>query len=384
MIHCMACLLWPAWMEGCASIRPGNMLYAVNSTTDQLIGFDTSAKVQRFAVPLGRNFASGSQYASGMMAVGAGKAFISDDAGILVMDIPQPTGQAAQFKISGYYSFARRGTAGTVRIQAIDPAGFPASNYRGTITLSSSDPAATLPANYTFDDNDNGFIELPVTLNTAGTQTITVKDTSNASLTAQLTGLVVHAPGVSLIPVTDRREHVFDSQRNRLYISTARGVIERYDLASETLLDPLPVGTSLNGIDISNNNRWLMAQEATSTGTGGQYLKIDLDLLDSGGLQSSYLTRIGYTNSSLESGGWDVARTVRGTFAADGQFAGSGWVPVRDIDPLTNLAPSMPAFNSVRQNTGIGRSPDGRYLVYTESNISSGPITVFDTQTNQI
>src|SRR2546430_12501505 len=77
----MACLLWPAWMEGCASIRPGNMLYAVNSTTDQLIGFDTSAKVQRFAVPLGRNFASGSQYASGMMAGGAGARFYLVSAG---------------------------------------------------------------------------------------------------------------------------------------------------------------------------------------------------------------------------------------------------------------------------------------------------------------
>src|SRR2546421_5835079 len=108
MIHCMACLLWPAWMEGCASIRPGNMLYAVNSTTDQLIGFDTSAKVQRFAIPLGRNFASGSQYASGMMAVGAGQAFFSDDPGILFMGNPHPTGPAAPFKISGYLNFARR------------------------------------------------------------------------------------------------------------------------------------------------------------------------------------------------------------------------------------------------------------------------------------
>jgi hypothetical protein len=111
-------LLTLAGLDGGMRFDPAkDMLYAVNSTTDQLIGFDTSAKVQRFAIPLGRNFASGSQYASGMMAVGAGKAFISDDAGILVMDIPQPTGQAAQFKISGYYGFARRGTAGTVRIR---------------------------------------------------------------------------------------------------------------------------------------------------------------------------------------------------------------------------------------------------------------------------
>jgi hypothetical protein len=361
-----------------------DMLYAVNPTTDQLVGFDTASRTQRFSVPLGRDFGGGSQFASGMMAIGAGKAFISDDAGFLTFDLPERNGQAAQFQISGYYSFARRGTAGTVRVQVLDPAGYPAANYRGKITLTSSDPAATLPANYTFDADDNGYVELPVTLNTAGTQTITIRDASNAPLTAQLANLRVHGGGVSLIPVTDRREHVFDAKRNRLYISTSRGVIERYDLATETLLDPLPVGTNLYGIDISADGRWLVAQEGASTGTGGQYLKIDLNLVDAGAAPANYLTRIGYANYSLESGGWDIARTARGTFAADGRFAGSGWVPVRDIDPATNGTPNMPTFNNVRQDTGIGRSPDGRYLIYTESNISSGPITIYDTVTNQV
>jgi hypothetical protein len=361
-----------------------DMLYAINPTTDQLVGFDTASRTQRFAIPLGRNLGGGSRFASGMMAIGAGKAFISDDAGILALDLPQRTGEAAQFQISGYYGFARRGTAGTVCVQVLDPAGYPASNYRGTITLTSSDPAATLPANYPFDADDNGYVELPVTLNTAGTQTITVRDAANAALTAQLANLKVHAGGASLIPVTDRREHVFDPRRNRLYISTSRGAIERYDLATETLLEPLQVGTSLYGIDISADGRWLVAQEGASTGTGGQYLKVDLNLVDAGAAPSAYLTRIGYANYSLESGGWDIARTARGTFAADGQFAGSGWVPVRDIDPLTNATPTMPAFGSVRQNTAIGLSPHGRSEIYTESNISSGPITIFDTLTNQV
>lgn len=372
-------------LSGGMRFDPGrDLLYGINPTTDQLIGYDTAAKLQRFSIPLGRNLAGGSVYASGEMAIGSSKAFISDDAGLLVLDLPQPTGQAATLQISGHYSFSRKGVQGTVRIQALDPAGYPATQYRGTIHLSSSDLAANLPPNYTFTAADNGYVELPVTLNTVGTQSITVQDVSNGALLGQLTGRQVHAGNVSLIPVTDRREHVFDPLRDRLYISTTRGVIERYDLATETLLEPLPVGTSLNGIDISSDSRWLVAQEATSTGAGGQYLKVDLNAIDSGGLNSNYLTTILYANYSLESGGYDIARTSRGTFAADGMFAGSGWVPVRDINPITNAAPNMPTFNSVRQNTGIGRSPDGRYLVYTESNISSGPITVFDTQTNTV
>ena len=363
----------------------GDMLYAVNSATDQLVGYDTAARVQRYTVPLDRNLSAGSQYGSGMMAVGADKAFVSDDAGLLVIDLPQPTGHAARFQVEGYYTYTRRGTAGTIRVRALDPAGLPATNYRGTIRVTSSDPAATLPPDRTFTADDAGYVELPITLNTAGTQTITVTDTADGRLGGQITNLRVHAGGVGVIPVGDRREHVFDARRNQLFISTARGAVERYDLSTESLLDPLPVGVSLMGIDVSADGRWLLVQESASTGTGGEYIKIDLDRLDRPGAPpapADYVTRIRYDNYSLESGGWDIARTARGTFLADGQFAGSGWVPVREIDPVADTATAVGAvgpFGNVRQNTGIGRSPDGRYQVFTESNISSGPITVYDT-----
>src|SRR5688572_10647809 len=66
----------------------GDMLYGVNSATDQLVGYDTAARVQRFALPLGRNFAAGQHYGSGQMTVGGGRAFISDNNGILVVDLP--------------------------------------------------------------------------------------------------------------------------------------------------------------------------------------------------------------------------------------------------------------------------------------------------------
>jgi hypothetical protein len=86
---------------------------------------------------------------------------------------------------------------------------------------------------------------------------------------------------------------------------------------------------------------------ATSTGTSGQYLKIDL-IADSGGYNPIILLasptptfarkRLGHCPNGARH------------FRADGMFAGSGWMPVRDIDPLTNLDPSMPTFNSVTEH----------------------------------
>src|SRR5258708_25331340 len=54
-----------------------------------------------------------------------------------------------------------------------------------------------------------------------------------------------------LIPVSDRHDFVYDSSRNLLYITTASGQVQRYDVANQTLLTPWIVGSSLNGADIT-------------------------------------------------------------------------------------------------------------------------------------
>src|SRR6266403_2917634 len=55
----------------------------------------------------------------------------------------------------------------------------------------------------------------------------------------------------TLIPVTNHRDLVFDPSRGLLYITTSAGTVQRYNVASQTLLSPLSVGTSLNGADIT-------------------------------------------------------------------------------------------------------------------------------------
>ena len=57
---------------------------------------------------------------------------------------------------------------------AYDTYGNVATGYRGTVALSSTDPHAVLPSSYKFTTGDAGQHTFGVTLDTAGTQSITV------------------------------------------------------------------------------------------------------------------------------------------------------------------------------------------------------------------
>ena len=63
----------------------------------------------------------------------------------------------------------------------------PLSNYRGTVHFTSSDGTTTLPADYTFLSSDAGAHTFQFTLNTLGSQTISVVDTRAAGFTGSAT-----------------------------------------------------------------------------------------------------------------------------------------------------------------------------------------------------
>jgi hypothetical protein len=64
----------------------------------------------------------------------------------------------------------------TVTVVALDPAGHTASTFTGTIHFSSTDPDATLPADYTFAPADGGVASFSITLQTEGSQQVVVND----------------------------------------------------------------------------------------------------------------------------------------------------------------------------------------------------------------
>jgi uncharacterized repeat protein (TIGR03803 family) len=78
-------------------------------------------------------------------------------------------------------SSVRKGVAFNATVTALDAYGNVATGYTGTVQFTSSDRQAKLPANYTFAAADNGVHTFSVTLNTTGTQSLTVKDTAKKS-----------------------------------------------------------------------------------------------------------------------------------------------------------------------------------------------------------
>jgi subtilase family serine protease len=97
---------------------------------------------------------------------------------------------ASQFVLSGLPSTATVGVAQTLTVTAEDPYGNVATGYTGTVHFTSSDPQASLPANYTFTSANDGVHAFTLTFGTAGTQSVTVKDTSSG-ITATQSGITV-------------------------------------------------------------------------------------------------------------------------------------------------------------------------------------------------
>jgi hypothetical protein len=128
----------------------------------------------------------------------------------VVRGLPAPVGIALDLgapETAAYFAITTSAsvTAGTlldVTVTAMDPYGNIASNYQGTVTLSSSDAyPAVLPANYTFTSDDQGTHTFSggVTLFTAGAQSLTAQDTATTSLTGSATVAVVAAPTSQLL-----------------------------------------------------------------------------------------------------------------------------------------------------------------------------------------
>ena len=88
------------------------------------------------------------------------------------------------------------GAAHSVTVTVLDANGNIATGYSGTIHFNASEPAATVPANYTFTAADAGvhtfsYLLSPVVFRTAGTQALRARDTMTGTITGVQTGIVV-------------------------------------------------------------------------------------------------------------------------------------------------------------------------------------------------
>ena len=103
------------------------------------------------------------------------------------------------FVVSGFTSPATAGVASAVTVTAKDLYGNVDANYTGTVSITSSDSKAILPSNTTLTLGIGAFT---VTLETAGTQSITATDTTNSTISGTETGISVAHTAVAQVVIS--------------------------------------------------------------------------------------------------------------------------------------------------------------------------------------
>lgn len=91
------------------------------------------------------------------------------------------------FTLTASTSSPSAGTPFSLTIAAVDSNNAAVTDYTGTVHFKSQDAAAILPPDYTFTPADNGLHTFQVTMETTGSQIVTVYDKNNMQLKGQTT-----------------------------------------------------------------------------------------------------------------------------------------------------------------------------------------------------
>ena len=178
------------------------------------------------------------------------------EAGIMVQ-----AAAAKTLTIAGFPTSDTAGAAGDVVVTAYDAYGNRATGYAGTISLASSDSHAILaPSRYTFVAADEGEHTFFVTLETAGTQTITATDTVTASLTATESNIAVKPGAAAILKVTGfPKSDTAGAAGNVVvtaydaYGNVATGYTGTISFSSSDPRAVLPSGFSLSAVDLGTH-----------------------------------------------------------------------------------------------------------------------------------
>ncbi|GEM_PF-3039648 len=113
-------------------------------------------------------------------------------------------GSTSAFTVTGITDPVVAGTSVTPIVTAKDSYSNTTTGYTGTVTLTSNDTQAVLPANYTFVGGDAGVKTFTngVILKTAGERTFTATDTVTSSITGTQSAITVTAAAAATLTVT--------------------------------------------------------------------------------------------------------------------------------------------------------------------------------------
>jgi ELWxxDGT repeat protein len=129
--------------------------------------------------------------------------FTADDGihGRELWTLVEDAAQGTSLAVSGFPAAVTAGVAGSLTVTARNANGSTNTGYRGTVHFTSSDPQAVLPGDYTFTAADQGVHTFSATLKTAGSQSITAKDTVVPGVAGTQGGITVKAAAASRLTV---------------------------------------------------------------------------------------------------------------------------------------------------------------------------------------
>jgi hypothetical protein len=149
-------------------------------------------------LPVGSTLSNGTGIFSATLRTAGSQSITAQDATNLAIAPGTQSGitvnpaVASRLQLSGFPSSVIVGAANSFAVTALDLYSNVATGYRGTVSFSSSDNQAVLPANYPFTSTDDGMHTFSATLNTPGmNQSITATDTVSARILGSETGIAV-------------------------------------------------------------------------------------------------------------------------------------------------------------------------------------------------
>jgi hypothetical protein len=150
-------------------------------------------------------------------------------------------------------SSSTAGSAFTITVTALTSTNGVATNYTGTVSFSSSDGQAGLPANYMFTAADAGVHTFTngVTLKTAGSQSVTATDTVTSTITGSATVSVSPAAASKLVFTQQPGNTRVNNNIKPAPIVKVEDAFGNVETADNTDVVSMAIGTNPNGGTLS-------------------------------------------------------------------------------------------------------------------------------------
>lgn len=169
---------------------------------------------------------------------------------------------------------------------------------------------------------------------------------------------------------------VLSADGKTAYVANSEGSVSAIDVASGDFVNRWQVGTSLGGMDVSQDGRYLVAVERTFTKNGSDYyskVNATVHVLD---LVTGQIRD--YTLSSPNGGDgafYDAVFTADGKILLSQSYQGSGWEPITVLDPVAGTFTR--GADSYYQDGVFSASADGSKVIFAPQGISDMPIFVY-------